>query len=75
MDVDAVARVAKIRRHDGRNHVVSLAIAGLLALAVLVVPYLGESGPWPALAAAMQSPLPWASPSMEPAPWVTPAPR
>jgi len=68
VDVDAVARVAKITRHDRRNRVASLAVAGLFALVVLAVPYLGESGPWPALAAGMRSPLPWPSPSMDAAP-------
>ena len=75
VDVDAVARVAKITRHDRRNQLVSLAVAGLLALVITALPYLGESGPWPALAAGMSAPWPTPSPSIEPLPRETPEPH
>jgi DNA-directed RNA polymerase specialized sigma24 family protein len=60
VDIDAVARVAKLTRHDRRYRLVSLVIAAVLALAATSIPYLGESGRWSTLArnAAPPTPMP-----------------
>ena len=70
VNIDAVAHAAKVTRGDRRTWLASLAIAAVVAIAVLAVPYLGESGPWPAFAAGMSSP--WPSPSALPSPDIAP---
>ncbi|OGO57583.1 MAG: hypothetical protein A2V85_10410 [Chloroflexi bacterium RBG_16_72_14] len=77
MNIDAVAHAAKVTRGDRRTWLASLALAATVAVAVMAVPYLGESGPWPAFAAGMS--LPWPSPTPVPttdiAPGVVETPR
>jgi DNA-directed RNA polymerase specialized sigma24 family protein len=73
VNIDAVAHSAKVTRGDRRTWLASLALASIVALAVMAVPYLGESGPWPAFAAGMNSSLPWPSPSPEPTTDIDPA--
>jgi len=77
VNIDAVAHAAKVTRGDRRTWLASLALAATVAVAVMAVPYLGESGPWPAFAAGMS--LPWPSPTPVPttdiAPGVVETPR
>lgn len=61
VDIDAVARVAKLTRNDRRNRLMSLAIAATVAAVVVIVPLLGNSGAPPAWADGAA--LPWLVPS------------
>jgi DNA-directed RNA polymerase specialized sigma24 family protein len=77
VNIDAVAHAAKVTRGDRRTWLLSLALAAIVAIAVMAVPYLGESGQWPAFAAGMSSPLPWPTPlpTTDIAPGVIESPR
>jgi RNA polymerase sigma-70 factor (ECF subfamily) len=66
VNIDAVARTARITHGDRRRRRLSIVLAAILALPVLAVPYLGESGAWPALLSSAANPSP--APTMDAGP-------
>jgi RNA polymerase sigma-70 factor (ECF subfamily) len=74
VNIDAVARHAKLTRHDRRTRLASLAIAAAIGAAVALVPLLGNPGPSSAWTYARWVPGAVPSPSIEAFPGNTPAP-
>jgi RNA polymerase sigma-70 factor (ECF subfamily) len=71
-NIDAVAHVARITRHDRRNHQASVVVAAIVAvvmIALTTMAHMGGSGAWPGIYEAAYPPLPLLRPaSPDPSP-------